>query len=183
MTTELGLDVSPIAGNIGAEIHGVDLREPLEPAVLEEVRAALLKWKVIFFRDQAVTPAQQIAFGSRFGDVTPAHPTLPPEMPEYPEVLVLDNQTIAKGRGPSIESRWHTDVTFVPNPPMGSILHGVIVPPYGGDTQWINLVVAYERLSPQIQDLIDGLHAVHVNALPLARGEMEGEYQSQFQST
>ena len=87
-------------------------------------------------------------------------------MPEYPEILVLDNKTIAKGRGPSIESRWHTDVTFVPNPPMGSILHGVIVPPYGGDTQWINLVVAYERLSPQIRDLIDGLHAVHYNALP-----------------
>ena len=183
MTTELGLDVRPIAGNIGAEIHGVDLREPFEPAVLAEVRAALLEWKVIFFRDQPITPEQQIAFGSQFGDVTPAHPTLPPEMPEYPEILVLDNKTIAKGRGPSIESRWHTDVTFVPNPPMGSILHGVIVPPYGGDTQWINLVVAYERLSPQIQDLIDGLHAVHYNSLPLARGEMEGEYQSQFQST
>ena len=183
MTTELGLDVRPIAGSIGAEIHGVDLRAPLEPAVLEEVRAALLKWKVIFFRDQAVTPAQQIAFGSQFGDVTPAHPTLPPEMPEFPEVLVLDNKSIAKGRGPTIESRWHTDVTFVPNPPMGSILHGVIVPPYGGDTQWINLVVAYERLSPQIQDLIDGLHAVHHNALHLARGELEGEYQSTFQST
>jgi len=183
VTTELGLDVRPIAGNIGAEIHGVDLREPFEPAVLAEVRAALLEWKVIFFRDQPITPEQQIAFGSQFGDVTPAHPTLPPEMPEYPEILVLDNKTIAKGRGPSIESRWHTDVTFVPNPPMGSILHGVIVPPYGGDTQWINLVVAYERLSPQIQDLIDGLHAVHYNSLPLARGEMEGEYQSQFQST
>ena len=56
MTTELGLDVRPIAGNIGAEIHGVDLREPFEPVVLEEVRAALLKWKVIFFRDQAITP-------------------------------------------------------------------------------------------------------------------------------
>src|SRR6185436_4523748 len=116
MTTELGLDVRPIAGNIGAEIHGVDLREPFEPAVLAEVRAALLEWKVIFFRDQPITPEQQIAFGSQFGDVTPAHPTLPPEMPEYPEILVLDNKTIAKGRGPSIESRWHTDVTFVPNP-------------------------------------------------------------------
>ena len=183
MAIELGLDVRPIAGNIGAEIHGVDLREPFEPAVLEEVRAALLKWKVIFFRDQPITAAQQIAFGRQFGDVTPAHPTLPPEMPEFPEVLVLDNKAIAKGRGPSIESRWHTDVTFVPNPPMGSILHGVIVPPYGGDTQWINLVVAYERLSPQIQALVDGLHAVHYNALPLARGELEGEYQSQFQST
>jgi taurine dioxygenase len=183
MTTELGLDVRPIAGSIGAEIHGVDLHEPLAPAVLEEVRAALLRWKVIFFRDQAITPPEQIAFGRQFGSVTPAHPTLPPTMPDHPEILVLDNQAISTQGGPTIESRWHTDVTFVPNPPMGSILHGVVVPPYGGDTQFANLVVAYERLSTPVRDLIDGLHAVHHNVLPIARGEVEGNYQSQFQST
>jgi taurine dioxygenase len=83
---------------------------------------------------------------------------------------------------PRTESRWHTDVTFVPNPPMGSILRGVVVPPYGGDTQWTNLVVAYERLSPAIQRLIDDLHAVHHNVLSPARGELTTELQQQFQS-
>ena len=82
----------------------------------------------------------------------------------------------------SIESRWHTDVTFVPNPPMGSILRGVVIPPYGGDTQWTNLVVAYERLSEPLQRLCDELHAVHHNHLPLARGELSGALKEQFQS-
>jgi len=183
---DLGLDVRPLAGNIGAEIHGVDLRDDLDDAVVDEIRATLLAWKVVFFRNQAVTPAQQIAFGRRFGDVTPAHPTLPAAIPEHPEILVLDNQqhygTPTAG-GPRIESRWHTDVTFVPNPPMASILHGVVVPPYGGDTQWTNLAVAYERLSAPIRDLVDGLHAVHHNTLPIERGETTSGYASQFQST
>ena len=189
-TTEadLGLDVRPVAGHIGAEIHGVDLRAPLDPATLAEVRAALLRWKVVFFRDQPITADQHIAFGRQFGEVTPAHPTLPAAIPEHPEILVLDNQQHVKaaaklaGGGPRIEIRWHTDVTFVPNPPMASILRGVVVPPYGGDTQWTNLAVAYQRLSEPIRTLIDGLHAVHHNTLPIERGEMPSEYASQFQS-
>ena len=83
---------------------------------------------------------------------------------------------------PSIESRWHTDVTFVPNPPMGSILRGMVVPTYGGDTQWTNLVVAYEQLSAPLQRLCDELHAVHHNFLPIARGELSGALKKQFQS-
>ncbi len=79
-----------------------------------------------------------------------------------------------------IESRWHTDVTFMPEPPMGSILRGVVIPPYGGDTQWTNLVTAYDELSPEVQRFIDGLHAVHHNDLPIGRGEMSGELAKQF---
>ncbi|MEI8002290.1 MAG: TauD/TfdA family dioxygenase, partial [Actinomycetes bacterium] len=111
-----------------------------------------------------------------------AHPTLPARFPEHPEILSLDNQSGGLEQGPTIESRWHTDVTFVPNPPMGSILRGVTVPPYGGDTQWSNLALAYSRLSGEIRTFLDGLHAVHHNTLPIARGEMESGYQSQFQS-
>jgi alpha-ketoglutarate-dependent sulfate ester dioxygenase len=182
MTTQTRIEVRPIAGHIGAEIHGVDLRTPLDPTTLADVRAAWLQWKVVFFRDQQVTPEQHIAFGRQLGSVTPAHPTVPPAMPEYPEILVLDNQQGGLAEAPRIESRWHTDVTFVPNPPMASILHGVVVPPYGGDTQWTNLVVAYERLSEPIRTLIGELHAVHHNVLPLARGEAPSDYQSTFQS-
>ncbi len=188
------LDIRPLAGHIGAEILGVDLREPLDPETLAEVRSTLLAWKVVFFRDQELTQEQHIAFGRQFGEVTPAHPTLPAAFPEHPEILLLDNQAFgkaeakdaggkAKTMAPTIESRWHTDVTFVPNPPMGSILRGVVVPPYGGDTQWTNLVVAYEQLSPQLQRLCDELHAVHHNALPMSRGGLPGALKKQFQSS
>jgi len=178
----LGLDVRPMSGHIGAEIHGVDLREPLPSEVVAEIRATLLRWKVVFFRDQDLTSAQHIEFGRAFGDVTPAHPTLPAQVPDYPEILLLDNGGSASLDGPLIESRWHTDVTFVVNPPMASILRGVVVPPYGGDTQFTNLAYAYEQLSPEIRDLIDRLHAVHHNQLPIARGEMKPEYAQRFQS-
>jgi len=186
VTITTTVDVRPLSGHTGAEVHGVDLRDPLAPEVLAQVRAALLEWKVVFFRDQDITPEQQIAFGRQFGEVTPAHPTLPAAIPEYPEILVLDNEAYARaegtGQGPSIESRWHTDVTFVPNPPMGSILRGVVVPPYGGDTQWTNLAVAYATLSAPLQRLCDELHAVHHNYLPIKRGEMPTTLKTQFQS-
>ena len=193
------LDIRPLAGHIGAEILGPDLTQPLEPEVIAEIRATLLKWKVVFFRDQHLSQSQHLAFGRQFGEPTPAHPTLPAAFPDFPEILLLDNQQFMKQEKqapkpesdgqparvqPSlgVESRWHTDVTFVPNPPMGSILRGLTVPPYGGDTQWTNLVVAYETLSPQLQRLCDELHAVHHNFLPIARGEMPTTLKQQFQS-
>jgi alpha-ketoglutarate-dependent sulfate ester dioxygenase len=181
----LGLDVRPMSGYIGAEIFGVDLSTPLDAATVADIRATLLKWKVVFFRDQDITQAQHIAFGRLFGEVTPAHPTLPAMFPEYPEILLLGrrNDAMDESAGPRIESRWHTDVTFVANPPMASILRGVILPPYGGDTQWINLAVAYEHLSPEIQQFIDGLHAVHHNILPIARGELSSKLAATFASS
>ena len=179
---DLGLDVCPASGHIGAEIAGVDLSRPLAPEVVAAIRAILLQWKVVFFRDQHISQAQHIAFGRYFGEVTPAHPTLPAAFPDHPEILLLDNQQSEGMGGMMIESRWHTDVTFVANPPMGSILRGVVIPPYGGDTQWINLVVAYERLSEPIRSLIDGLHAVHHNHLPISRGELASDYIEKFQA-
>jgi taurine dioxygenase len=187
-----------MSGHIGAEIFGVDLTSPLNTETAAEVRAALLQWKVVFFRDQHLTQEQHLSFARQFGEPTPAHPTLPAVFPEFPEILLLDNQVFAKREkaddkssgkpasrasgAPSIESRWHTDVTFLPNPPMGSILRGVVIPPYGGDTQWTNLVVAYETLSAPLQRLCDELHAVHHNELPVSRGEMSGALKKQFQS-
>jgi alpha-ketoglutarate-dependent sulfate ester dioxygenase len=202
-TATTSVDVQPIAGCVGAEIHGVDLTRPLDGETVAEIRAALLQWKVVFFRDQHITQDQHIAFGRRFGEVTPAHPTLPAMFPDHPEILLLDNQLIARGekgekgkgkgeakkdggkKGGSVldfESPWHTDVTFVPNPPMGSILRGVVVPDHGGDTQWTNLVAAYEGLSSQVQRLCDELHAVHHNRIAVARGELSPGLKKQFQS-
>ena len=174
-----GIDIRPVAGHIGAEVHGVDLAQPSDHEIAT-IRAALLRWKVIFFRDQHISQDQHVAFGQRFGEVTPAHPTLPAAFPDHPEILLLDNQQYAPMGSASIESRWHTDVTFVPNPPMGSILRGLVVPEYGGDTQWANLAAAYEELSEPIRAMSDGLHAVHTNALPISRGELSGELRQQF---
>ena len=194
-STDTSLEVRPMSGHIGAEIFGVDLTSSLGTQTVSEIRAALLQWKVVFFRDQHLTQEQHVAFARQFGEPTPAHPTLPAVFPEFPEILLLDNQVFAKREkddgspaskssgAPSIESRWHTDVTFLPNPPMGSILRGVVVPPYGGDTQWTNLVVAYETLSVPLQRLCDELHAVHHNELPVSRGEISGALKKQFQST
>ncbi len=199
MTTTTRLEVRPLSGSTGAEIDGVDLREPLSDDTVAAIRAALLEWRVVFFRDQHLTQAQHLAFGRRFGELTPAHPTLPAIFPEHPEILLLDNQLISKGEGRgegsggrdeqvprdpavAVENPWHTDVTFVANPPMGSILRGVVVPEYGGDTLWTNLVAAYESLSAPLQRLCDDLHAVHRNEIRMARGHMPSSLKQQFQS-
>lgn len=187
---ELGLDVRPMSGYTGAEILGVDLTRPLEPAVIDEIRATLVKWKVVFFREQFLDQAQHVAFGRQFGELIPGHPTLPAMYEEYPEILVLDNVSGATrnqgddaGRPPRVENNWHTDVTFTLAPPSASILRSVVVPPYGGDTQWTNLARAYRRLSPEVQRFIDGLHAVHHNVLPIERGELPSSLAATFGAT
>lgn len=188
-STALGIDIRPMTGYTGAEIFGVDLTKPLEPATVAQIRAALLEWKVVFFRDQFIDRDQHLAFGRLFGEILPGHPTLAPSFPDYPEILLLDNQQgtgnvkEAKGSGgPRIESRWHSDVKFVQAPPMASILRAIVVPPYGGDTQWSNLAMAYKFLSPEIQQFIDGLHAVNYNNVPIDRGEMPGALAKSFMS-
>lgn len=164
------IDVRPMAARIGAEIYGVDLAASLDDAVIAEIRGALLRWKVIFFRDQHITRDQHVAFGRRFGQVTPAHPILP-SVEGFPEILPLSSVEYTNSDPTAeLDEAVHTDVTFTPAPPMGSILRGVIVPPYGGDTIWTNLVAAYERLSPPIQRMIEDLQAVHRNAIPAVQG-------------
>ena len=163
------VDVRPVATAIGAEVRGVDLSAPLDAATVGRVRAVLLEWKVIFFRDQQVGPDDQLRFARYFGTVAPGHPTLP-GLAGYPQVLPLSNRMAVDAQGASvIESEWHTDVTFVAAPPMGSILRAVQVPPLGGDTCWSNLVAAYDALSEPLRRMLDDLHAVHRNVLHVAR--------------
>lgn len=184
MTDQLAtttLDIRPMAPNIGAEVFGVDLSRPLDDATVAEVRSALLRWKVVFFRDQFIGPAEHIAFGRRFGQVTPAHPILP-SIEGFPEVLPLSSEAYAmQDPASEVDNNWHTDVTFSLDPPMGSILRGVTVPPYGGDTLWTNLVAAYEGLSQTMRRFVDGLQAVHRNAIPSMAGvEVDSELLAQF---
>jgi alpha-ketoglutarate-dependent sulfate ester dioxygenase len=164
--TDTNLDIRPTTALIGAEIAGLDLSQPLDEATVAEIYAALLQWKVVFFRDQVLDEEQQIAFGRNFGDLTPAHP-VQGALEGYPEVYSLDSRQLkehyrtAGERRVGGETGWHTDITFVANPAKASILRGVVIPPYGGDTLWTNLVAAYENLSAPIRDLADHLQAVH----------------------
>jgi alpha-ketoglutarate-dependent taurine dioxygenase len=159
------IEVQPVAGYIGAEIKGVDLATTLSDGAIAEIRAALLQYKVIFFKEQKhVDHVEQIAFAGRFGQVTYAHPHEDEPFEEFPQILPIDNrryQTRFGRRRASYDSRWHTDVTAAINPPAASILRAVKVPSIGGDTSWTNLVAAYEELSAPLRALADTLRAEH----------------------
>ena len=175
--------VQPLSVHIGAEIQGLDLTQPLSDAQRAAVRNALLKWKVIFFREQALSHAQHVQFARQFGDPTPGHVVFGNE-DDYPEVYsIAKHRTANKGKSGKkrIWTDWHADLTAAVNPPFASILRGEIVPPYGGDTHWVNLAVAYNALSPALRDFIDGLHAVHRFNLPEADSK-GGDYNARLEA-
>ena len=167
--------VEPAAGYLGAEIKGVDLSDDLAPAVVDEILDALLEWKVLFFKNQDFGPDQHARIVSQTGAVNKCHPTIPPVYPEWPEVFETTNKLnrlVAKrGSNEYDDNRFHIDQSFVVNPPAISTLHGVEIPPYGGDTIFTDLVAAYEELSPPIRTMIDGLRAIHAN---VSRVDPEG---------
>ena len=158
-----------MARSIGAELIGLDLSEPFDATTVGEVRDALLGWKVLVVRGQHLDPTALVQLASRFGEVTPGHPTLP-TLDGHPAVLPLQAAEYDDPGGDH-ESRWHSDVTYASAPPLGSFLFAVDVPPYGGDTSWTDLVGAYDLLSPVVQDLVSHLRAVHVNQVPLEYGD------------
>ncbi|HEY2660116.1 MAG TPA: TauD/TfdA family dioxygenase [Caulobacteraceae bacterium] len=153
--TVLGLELAPLTPTIGAEVHGLDLSEPQDDAVLSALRAALLDWKVLFFRDQDITTEQHLAFAARFGALE-AHPFAPCK-PGYPEVLAITHDDKNKGR----ENTWHSDVTWREKPSLGSVLRAIEVPPVGGDTLFADMYAAYEGLSDAVKARIEGAVAVH----------------------
>ncbi len=155
MPTTTRISVRPLTSVIGAEVGGVDLREPMDDATMAAVRQALLDHLVLFFREQDITPAQQLRFSERFGPVM--LPLIDTESTEQPGVTVLD-QVAPRGQ---FTDRWHTDHTFVPEPPMASMLRAVSVPAVGGDTCFASMYAAYESLSPDLRRFLDRLTAVH----------------------
>lgn len=153
------IEVNPIAGGIGAEIEGVDLAEELDNDTFAEVHQALLDNLVIFFRKQKMTPEQHKAFGRRFGQLN-IHPHYK-ALDGHPEILEILKEPEARG---NIGGVWHSDVTFMEKPAMGSILYALEVPPHGGDTMFANQYLAYESLSEGMRELLDGMTAVHSDA-------------------
>ena len=153
------IEVRPLAGTLGAEIGGVDLRDSLDDKTFEEVHQALLDNLVIFFRNQDITPDQQKAFGRRFGELH-VHPYIP-MLAGHPEIIKLESADDGPGEMAYQSNTWHTDLTYTAEPPMGSMLHGIKVPEAGGDTMFLNLYASYEALSETMKSLVDGLTDVH----------------------
>lgn len=153
--TQNELHIDPIAGALGAELSGVDLRQPLTTDLFQRIHEALLQHEVIFFRGQAITPAQHYAFAKHFGTFR-SHPAYP-HPKGFPEITILEHSE----EMPSKIELWHTDMTFMERPPLGSILLSKITPKQGGDTLWSSMTAAYEGLSDSMKQFLSGLHAIH----------------------
>ena len=158
------VQVRPMSVHTGAEISGIDLKRPLESEQVRAIRQALLRWKVIFFRSQHLDHAQHVAFARSLGEPTIGH-VLYGHEEGFPEIYSIarrrERHSHAEPDPIRPWSGWHTDLTTVVNPPAASILRGVVIPPYGGDTQFTNLAAAYAALSPTLRGFLDGLRAIH----------------------
>jgi taurine dioxygenase len=150
------IEIVPRGATIGAEVKGVDFSKPVDALTAGEIYDALMRHSVIYFRDAAMTPAQQVDFGRLFGELT-VHP-FSAHLEEFPEVIVLDNH---KDNPVFATDHWHSDETFRAMPPMGSILRCLVRPETGGETLWCDMVAAYEGLSDKMQNFLSGLEAIH----------------------
>ncbi|VVP90555.1 Alpha-ketoglutarate-dependent taurine dioxygenase [Pseudomonas fluorescens] len=154
------LHVTRLEPTIGAQISGIDLRQPLTPALRDELRRLLLEHKVIFFRDQAISTEQQIAFAREFGELY-VHPTTRQNDPTQPQAHLIQAQDERKLYGPRISGRWHTDTSWLLRPTLGAVLRAIDLPPVGGDTLWADTAAVYRALPDALREEIDDLHVVH----------------------
>ena len=151
----MSLTVTQLTGTIGAEIGGVHIGDELSDETIAEIRALLLQHKVVFFRGQTgLTAERHIAFGRRFGELE-VHPLTPKDQAN-PELFRIP--TGGTFGGPDV---WHSDVTWRPEPSLGSILAMRQLPRIGGDTVWADMGAAYDMLPDDVREQIDGLVAVH----------------------
>ncbi len=146
----------PYTPTIGATIHGLDLSQPLDAATRAELRRALAEHEVIFFRDQQLTPAQQVEFTRLFGNVAEVKAFFP-RLADQPEIEVVESTA----ERPKAANNWHADITWRDNPPVGTSLYAQVIPASGGDTIWASLTRAYASLKPELQAYLETLTAVH----------------------
>jgi taurine dioxygenase len=154
--TEPTLRLRRVAGALGAEISGVDLAAPLSDAVIAQIRQALVDHQVIFFRGQTLTPAQQVAFGAHFGPLN-IHPYVS-GMADHPEVMEIIKEPEDRT---NFGGGWHSDMSFLETPAIGSILYALELPEFGGDTLFSSQAAAYDALTPGLKATLEGLSAVH----------------------
>ena len=166
MSAARKIQVKRMAGALGAEVEGVHLGR-LDDDGFAQVRAAFLEHQVLFFRDQEITREEHKNFGRRFGTLQ-IHPFLQPLKDlGHPEFVVLASDE----RYPFVSEAWHSDVTFVDNPPLGSVLKCIVTPEFGGDTMWASMYAAYEALSDKMQHLLSELVAINDTARTFSRGD------------
>ncbi|MEV3906384.1 TauD/TfdA dioxygenase family protein [Streptomyces canus] len=151
-----GIEIRKVTARIGAHISGVDISRPLDEETATALRDALNVHKALVFSDVNLDDEGQQAFARHFGELTTAHPTVP-AVDGAPNVLPVDSE---EGRA---ANNWHTDVTFVLNPPQASTLRSLTIPPYGGETLISNSAAAYRNLPEPLRRLADGLWAEHTN--------------------
>jgi taurine dioxygenase len=155
------LEVVRLAKTFVGEVQNIDLSEPLDDAIADELRGAWWDNSILVFRDQDITQEQHVAFSRNFGKLR-GHSVKDWLLPTQPEILVLSN----RGRGgvqplKNGGAYWHSDITYESNPPIGSILRGLTVPPEGGDTLYADMYAAYEALDNETKNLIEGRTAIH----------------------
>ncbi|MFC9845174.1 TauD/TfdA dioxygenase family protein [Streptomyces sp. NPDC060223] len=173
------IEIRKVTAKIGAQVSGIDIAKPLDDETIAAVRAALNEHKALVFDADGLDDEGQQAFARQFGDLTTAHPTVP-AVAGAPNVLPVDSE---RGRA----NHWHTDVTFVLNPPQASTLRSITIPPYGGETLIANSAAAYRDLPEPLRQLADSLWAEHTNDYDYAVPDEEidaeqAEQRAQFTS-
>ncbi|MFI1049726.1 TauD/TfdA dioxygenase family protein [Streptomyces griseoruber] len=171
--------IRKLTGRIGAVVEGVDFTAPPDPSTITTLRHALNEHKAIVFDHVHLDDAGQERVAGWFGDLTTAHPNVP-AVDGTTNVLAVDSET-------SKANEWHTDVTFVLNPPQLTTLRSIVTTPYGGETLVANAAAAYRDLSEPLRALADSLRVVHTNqydyARPQATTARRKEYDQAFVST
>jgi taurine dioxygenase len=159
--SESHIKIKRIASALGAEVDGVDISQPLDSETIAEIRQALLDHLVIFLRNQTVTPQQLLDFGRHYGEPMEYPQTKGlPECPLVIPVIKLENETVNFG------GVWHSDTTYLPQPPMASLLYAVEVPPSGGDTLFANQYLAHDALSKGLKKSLASLTGINTSAIP-----------------
>ena len=150
--------VSPIAGSLGAEIQNINLSQKVSDEIMSEIYQALLDYQVIFFRDQKFDPASQKIFAEKIGK--PIVYPFVKGLEDFPEITpILKKETDINNFG----GIWHSDTTYQENPPMGTMLYALETPQFGGDTEFANQYLAYERLSDGMRKFLDTLEGVNIS--------------------
>lgn len=155
MVSSKHIDVRPLDGALGAEIHGVDLAKPVSEELFSEIYEAWLKYRVIFFREQKITPGLQVAFAKHFGELNLYGYVEP--LPGHLEVIPIIKEADTRD---NFGGFWHTDTSYLPEPPKATMLYALDVPEKGGDTLFADMVLAYEALSPQMKNRIADVRGV-----------------------
>lgn len=169
------LNVVPMAGCLGAEISGVDLRSTDE-AAFSEIMQAFMQYKAIFFRNQNLTPEQYIAFSQHFGPAQidkfiAAHP-------DYPELMQLLKEARNKGR--NFGGSWHSNTFYLEQPPIGVSLYAHEVPPFDGDTIWVDMDAVYKALSDTYKQMLSPLKAEHLTTGKISKQDLSKEHYGRY---